>query len=194
MGEFVTAGHLGGYVAGGDPDTYCPALWNWLVQEYGVGSMLDVGCGDGATMDYFAELGCYVHGVDGVIQENPRILCWDYTHGPRLFFSRDLVWSCEFVEHVEEQYVSNFLATFECARLLLMTHAEPGQPGWHHVNCQPASYWINRIEEIGLSFDPELTMRTRSLATVGATPGNYYVKTGLAFIRTRAVEEKEIDV
>ena len=178
-GEFVTHGHLGGYVAGGDPDCVYPDLWGWLVNECDVKTVLDVGCGDGATIDAFAALGAVAVGIDGVRQDHPYIACHDFATGPAPgALDVDLVWSCEFVEHVEERYVDHFLTAFRRGRLLLMTHALPGQPGWHHVNCQNSAYWIENVEAAGFVHDAELTKQTRLLAGHG-----YYQRTGLAFRR-----------
>jgi len=75
------------------------------------------------------------------------------------------VWSCEFVEHVEERFADNFLAAFAKAeKCIALTYASPGQPGWHHVNCQPESYWIEKISAIGYRLDEALTHDARRLA------------------------------
>jgi hypothetical protein len=184
LGEFVTAGHLGGYVAGGDPATVYPELWDWLVDWQGVRSVIDVGCGDGVALRHFEGRGCRVRGIEGVPQEHPAIMRWDYTEGAYIpGEAYDLAWSCEFVEHVEEQYVPNFLATFRCARLVLMTHAEPDQPGHHHVNCRDAAYWQAHLETIGYELDLALTTATRNIAAVNENPWNHYRRSGLAFVK-----------
>lgn len=180
----VTEGHLGGYVPGGDDATFFPELWKWLVDELGVKSVIDVGCGDGQAMDVFREHGCEVMGVEGVAQDAPDIYQHDYTKGPFIPGGRfDLCWSCEFVEHVEERYTRDFLATFERANLVLMTHASPGQMGYHHVNCQTADYWVGAMAGLGYGLDHPLTAKTRSLARLNANPWNHYVRSGLAFRR-----------
>jgi len=79
--------------------------------------------------------------------------------------SYDLVWSCEFVEHVEAQYADNFLAVFsKAAKCVAITYASPGQPGWHHVNCQPEEYWIQKLSKIGFVLDEALTQEARGFA------------------------------
>lgn len=178
--------HLGGYIVGGDDATYYPHLWEWLVAERGVKSMVDVGCGEGHALDWFARMGCRVFGIDGVYQDHGDVEQHDYATGPLTkipggFF--DLAWSCEFVEHVEERYVPNFLSTFRAARMVLMTHAEPGQQGHHHVNCQPSSYWQGAMAAIGYALSEELTIQTRALAAMNPNPYNHYARSGLAFIR-----------
>jgi hypothetical protein len=32
-----------------------------------------------------------------------------------------------------------------------MTHATPGQGGYHHVNEQPSGYWIEKMREAGFT-------------------------------------------
>lgn len=180
----VKAGHLGGYLQGGDPDTIYPELWAWLVETWEVRSVVDIGCGDGCALRHFRELGCTVLGVEGVPQEDEDIWQHDYTSGP-LAWTRafDLAWSAEFVEHVEEAYLPNYMATFQHARYALITHAEPGAPGWHHVNCRSADYWKGVFAGAGFEFDESLTAMTRMLAACNTSVFNHYRRSGLAFRR-----------
>ncbi len=181
-------GHLGGYipasntptpsglnVENGDPATWSPQLWHWIFDALGVRSVLDVGCGEGHCARFFAGLGCQVLGVDGSVKARRDSVIpqchevHDFVSGPfqppRSF---DLVWSCEFVEHVEEKYASHFLTTFRSSsRFIMMTYAAPGQPGWHHVNCRPADYWIEKLAAIGYTLDTRLTKQSRQLAEEG---------------------------
>ncbi len=187
MTEFVTEGHLGGYIRGGDPATYYEVLWTWLVNDYGVRSVIDVGCGEGHALKFFRDLGCAVIGIDGVAQEDPAIIQHDYTEAAWPLDVHvehpDLVWSCEFVEHVEERFMLNFLLTFAHAETVLMTHAETGQQGHHHVNCQSADYWKGAMAAIGYEFDPWLSTLTRELASENTNPHNHFIRSGLAFKR-----------
>lgn len=190
MTEFYVddkAPHLGGYIVGGDESTMYPELWEWLVRDHLVHSVIDVGCGEGWALRYFERMGCAVLGIDGVPQEHPRIIKHDYTMGPWPVNVHveppDLVWSCEFVEHIDEIYVPNFLETFKQAPLVMMTHAEPGQMGHHHVNCQTADYWRGVMAAIGYRLDYGLTVQTRTLASLNQNPYNHFARSGLAFIR-----------
>jgi SAM-dependent methyltransferase len=192
----MTDGHLGGYVVGGDRATYYPGLWDWLVDTWEVRSVIDIGCGEGHALRYFRDQGCRVIGVDGIEQDDRDVVTHDYATGPWSIYDEDgattsldglaefdLVWSCEFVEHVEERYVPNFLATFACARYVLMTHGEPGQPGWHHVNNQPADYWKGALAAVGYQFDETLTAQARGFASMNTDPYNHFRRSGLAFRR-----------
>lgn len=162
--------HLGGYIHGGDYHTYMNEIWDWMIDN-GVKSVIDVGCGEGYSTKYFYDHGCKVLGIEGginaynnnVIKEH--IVLHDYTKGSYITDDTyDAIWSCEFVEHVEEKYMSNFLDTFLCADKIFMTHANIGQDGYHHVNCKPEQYWISNIENIGFKFNKELSVYLRSIS------------------------------
>lgn len=194
MTEFVIDRHLGGYIKDGDPATFYPELWRWLVEDYGVRSVVDVGCGEGHALQFFRDLDCKVKGIDGIQQDDPSIFRWDYSrlewphygdlsNNPPGGWKFDLAWCCEFVEHVEERYIPNFLATFQCADLVLMTHAFPGQPGHHHVNLQEPNYWKGVMAAIGYEHDDVLTAATRELASENKSPWNHFLRSGMAFRR-----------
>lgn len=181
---FVTDGHLGGYVEGGDPDTWYPNLWAWFLDTLGIDSVLDVGCGDGAALRWWGSEVARAEGVDGVDQGGYPIFTHDYTTGPwQSGYTYGLVWSCEFVEHVEERFVDNFLETFKAGRYVAMTHAQPGQPGWHHVNCQPSDYWVRALDAIGYDLLEDTTAIARAVAATDEAPINYFKQTGLVFGR-----------
>lgn len=181
--------HLGGYRISGDIATTFPDLWIWLVNDHKVESVIDVGCGDGVAVRFFETLlPGSVFGVDGVKQPADNILQHDFTKGHfscvnAKYTQVDLCWSVEFVEHVEEKFIPNFLETFRCAKTVLMTHAMPGQAGHHHVNLRTPAYWIGVMAAIGYRLDEELTKKTRDLAGLNKSPHNHFVRSGLAFVR-----------
>lgn len=165
--------HLGGYIVGisnvGDPNTYATEVWDWMI-ENGIKSVLDVGCGQGHSTKYFLDKGIIALGIEGgknAIATSPvkeHIINHDYT---KLSYTTsieyDAVWCCEFVEHVEEKFLDNFLATFMCAKKVFMTHAVPNQEGYHHVNCKKSEYWIDKLNSIGFEYNEEVSMFLRSL-------------------------------
>ncbi|WP_204271255.1 hypothetical protein, partial [Escherichia coli] len=59
----------------------------------------------------------------------------DFTRAP-VVSAVDLVWCQEVAEHVAERYLDNFVRSLACGKVILMTHALPGQHGYHHVNCK----------------------------------------------------------
>ena len=141
--------HLGGNINGGDKGTFYPALWEWLVERYSIKTVLDVGCAEGHAMEQFSKLGCFVLGIDGLSQNIAKCKQFtkvhDLTKSPFLCEKVDLVWCCEVVEHIEEKFVDNVIKTLSNGKYIAMTCALPKQRGYHHVNCQPCSYWVNLL-------------------------------------------------
>jgi len=182
----VVSNGISGKFPHGDPTTWYPGLWAWTASTLNVRSVLDVGCGEGHCAAYFRELGCEVLGIDGSVQARDSSLVkechvlHDFNKEPFIpEKTYDLVWSCEFVEHVRDEHSGNFLKTFGfAARYVMMTFAEPGQLGWHHVNCQPAKYWIENVSALGFRYDAELTKSARKAAASG-----HFFARGLVFVR-----------
>jgi len=171
LGHMVCEGHLGGFFSEGDGGTYYPLMWAHLVRKHGIRSVLDVGCGRGYSALYFKSLGCHIKGIDGSQEAQATNLLGedfvlaDYAVAPSSIQTEfDLVWSCEFVEHVEERFMKNYLRDFRRGRFLAMTFAGPGQPGHHHVNCRPAEYWIRVMYSQGFDYLPEETAELREYA------------------------------
>ncbi len=185
--------HLGGYIRGGDPSTYFPHLWTWLCKgddhspSPRVRSVLDIGCGEGHSLRFFRDLGCEVLGVDGIAQSDPDIEQHDFAKGawyPPRDKKFDLVWCCEFLEHVEEKYATNYSTALQAGRIILATHAFPGQGGHHHVNLRNQEYWEGFFAAIGFQLDDELTFRARSYASKDLSPWNHFLRGGMAFRRS----------
>lgn len=153
--------HLGGHFGNSNVDE---ATLDYLIARFAIRTMLDVGCGPGGQIDAAERRGLTVWGVDGdPYVARPNVIIHDYTTRPLSFTQPvDLVWSMEFVEHVEAAYVNNFLDTFARGRVLFLTAAPPGFPGWHHVNCQPESYWIDLLARHGWICDHEATQWVRA--------------------------------
>lgn len=174
--------HLGGYVPGGDEATWFPDLWEWAVKEFDVRFVLDIGCGEGHSTRFFKKLGCQADGIDGAMSYPPIILQHDYTKGPYLpHIVYDMVWCCEFLEHVEEKYLPYVVPSFLNARIVMITHAEPGQAGHHHVNCREPEYWKGFFAGIGYTFQPGLTLVARAQAAINPSPWNHFVRSGMVF-------------
>ena len=85
------------------------------------------------------------------------------------------------VEHIEPQYVEYLLRTLINGSVLIMTHAEPGQDGHHHVNCQTQGYWVDAMESVGFGLLPDDTVRVRKLAT--SEQAHHMARSGLVFGR-----------
>jgi SAM-dependent methyltransferase len=170
-GTMIQEGHLGGFIDLGDGGTYYPYMWSYLVKTYNIKSVLDIGCGRGYSALYFKSLGCNVTGIDGskqAFEDNvikDTFVHHDYTLGSSSVTGEyDLGWSCEFVEHVEEKYLPNFMQDFQKCNYIAMTFAGVGQAGHHHVNCNTQDYWIKTLKDYGFDYQQEDTETLRRWA------------------------------
>lgn len=178
-------GHLGGHAWVTHLDTGC---LNYMINQFNIKTMVDIGCGPGGQVELAQSLGLIAEGVDGddrVLQLNPEIIICDFTKDVYAVKTYDLGWSCEFLEHVEEQYQPNYMKTFQCCKYVIATFAPRGKPGYHHVNCQSAGYWIDVFERYGFLFDPSITNTIRSSSTMQR---NFVREHGLFFTNQNYME------
>lgn len=174
--------HVGGNMRAGDPYTYTPRAWEYLIDRFAVSSALDLGSGGGYAGMFLHKRGVRVVCVDGLAENISKALYptiqHDLTTGAVETYV-DLVHCQEVVEHVEERYVENIIDTFLSGRIIVFTHALPGQGGYHHVNLQPPAYWINHMNAKGCVLLEADTARVRELAKLDG--GVYLHATGLVF-------------
>lgn len=160
--------HLGGHKHRTHVDV---GVLNYAIDEFGVASMLDLGCGPGGMVYAAKSLGLDVIGVDGdftLIREDPALfITHDYTTGPYIPSKKyDMVWCNEFIEHVEKQYEVNWITTMQSAKYVFCTYSEPDTPGHHHVNCEPLSYWVSLFEKFGFAYLEQETNLARLASTM----------------------------
>jgi len=136
----------------------------YLKEKYNIQSMLDVGCGPGDMVQIANDRGIDAWGVDGDFtlqysrELKDKIIVHDFCTGPApIEKTFDLCWSVEFLEHVEEKYVPNFMDAFNKCSYVLCTAAPPGQAGYHHVNCRDLEYWTGVFGEYGFEYDADET-------------------------------------
>lgn len=161
----TTPPHLGGAYEQGDGNTIMEDVWGYLLVRYEVKSVLDIGCGYGHAIKWFSEHGlCNVKGIEGwdeAVKGNlmpAHIVQHDFTTGPAPIAQPfDLIWSAEFLEHVEEKYIPNYMPAFQLARHVVITHAEPGQAGHHHVTLKTTAWWVKKFAEYGFEWDEKET-------------------------------------
>jgi cyclopropane fatty-acyl-phospholipid synthase-like methyltransferase len=161
--------HLGGHE--GETHVDDGAL-SYAIDKFNIRSMIDIGCGPGGMLELAMDKGLIVWGVDGddkVVRSDKildRFYKHDYSIGPYIPSRFDLGWSVEFVEHVDKPYMPNFLETFKVCHYVIMTHALPGQPGHHHVNCMPQEYWFGVMEAINFELMVDETNEMRHASTM----------------------------
>lgn len=180
--------HLGGNVVEGDPFTFSPRVWDYMISRFALNSVLDLGCGRGYSSAYFYRKGLHVLAVDGLPENIEHsvfpALQVDLTQSS-VNCKVDLVHCQEVVEHIEEKYLDNLIRSLACGKIILMTHAVPGQEGYHHVNLQPTEYWINNLASYNCHVLEEDTTRVRAIASQEGA--SYLAATGLVLAnRNRA--------
>ena len=175
--------HLGGNILGGDPNSWHPFVWMYLIYKFSPSSIFDMGCGEGHLMSYFHDKGINVYGSDGLLQNKKsspnRIRDYmqihDYNKGAMEPVPVDMTISCEFVEHIEAKYIKNIMPQFRSSKVVVFTHAVAGQDGYHHVNCQDDGYWIRLMILKGFRYEKTSTTLARVIA------GDSHWKTILIF-------------
>ena len=133
-------------------------------------TLLDVGCGSGALLEWVKGRGVEVRGLE--LSEAALELCRarglnverfdlekDVLEDPRRY---DVVVSMEVAEHLPERVADRYIELLcRVAPRIVFTAAPPGQGGTDHVNEKPREYWVTRFERKGFRAQPELEKRWR---------------------------------
>ncbi len=59
----------------------------------------------------------------------------------------------------------------------MITHATPGQGGYHHVNEQSVTYWLKNLKKAGFKLEPEVTLLAREKSI-----NYFFLRSGLVFV------------
>eukprot|EP01084_Bolivina_argentea_P274326 467554_1 len=202
--------HLGGFFAN-DTNSYETQMWLWAIKKFKIRSILDVGCGLGYSTLFFVNhplierVLCIEGSTDAIehsLVQNITIQ-HDYTLGeywPKQTF--DMLWSVEFLEHIDEKYQTYYMSTFKKAKLLFVTASIQG--GWNHVNVRKIKdYWIPVFESYGFIYLENITQQARincpgyswqlkysyhNLKTNGDRKMPYFYYTGMVFLNSLFLE------
>jgi SAM-dependent methyltransferase len=121
-------------------------------------SVLDVGCGRGAWLRAFREIGVdFIQGLDGdyvgrdaLLIPSESFVSADLAKLTKLPGNYDLAVCLEVIEHLSSQAGRNIVtALTEAAHVILFSAAVPGQIGTGHVNGQWPEYWRQLFETRG---------------------------------------------
>ena len=157
----------------------------FLKKQLSVKSMMDVGCGTGGQVYAARKNGIEAFGVEGDSSlkfDKPWFFIHDFTKGHFACERRfDLVWSVEFLEHVEEKYQHFYMSLFQSAKIVVCTAAPPGKHGYHHVNCRSLDYWIKTFKKYGFAFD---AINTELLKKHSSMMREFMQETGMLFVKT----------
>ena len=186
-----TPEHLGGHLNRTNTDE---PLLRYVKDRFKIETMLDIGCGPGGMKEIANGMGIDWYGVDGdttVIENTDYSLVHDFTFGEaKIDKTFDLIWCTEFLEHIEEKYVPNYMPLFEKGKMAVVTAAPPGWPGHHHVNCREESYWVDIFKNYGLRFNEQLTNEFKTISKMNPIAGyqmgdrkNFFKRAGMVFLK-----------
>jgi len=131
-----------------------------LYSDLAISSVLDIGCGQGAWLSVWNDIGIEdITGVDGdyvnrqhLLIANNHFQAADLSKPFNLERRFDLVQSLEVAEHLPpfsaEQFVDHLCLHGD---LIFFSAAPPGQGGDHHVNERPYEYWRQIFKRHGYS-------------------------------------------
>jgi 2-polyprenyl-3-methyl-5-hydroxy-6-metoxy-1,4-benzoquinol methylase len=123
-----------------------------------VNSVIDVGCGHGAWLHEWRNLGVTdILGIDGDYVDKRRLVIpadrfiqHDLSQPLMLNRRFDLVQSLEVGEHIAQERADVFVESLVAhGDVILFSAAVPGQGGEFHVNEQPCAYWRDKFASHG---------------------------------------------
>ena len=134
-------------------------------------SLLDIGCGKAGVVFHSIHLGMHAVGIEGdpssIPVDCPFVYQVDYRKSSSSLLQRfDIGYSCEFLEHVPEMYMDNYMKDFRKCRYILVTAAPPGWGGVGHVNEQAEPYWVKSFQKYGFEFLEEETALIRGISEI----------------------------
>ena len=123
--------------------------------------VIDVGCGTGALLESFRNLGCETCGLEysdaGLAYCHKRKLAVRKFNLEKELTSDagyDLATSFEVAEHLAPWAADRYVALLcQFSPRVVMSAAPPGQGGVDHINEQPQFYWIEKFNRCNYSFD-----------------------------------------
>ena len=182
--EMELPSYLGGHLEKTHIDG---GVLRFMKNAYGVTSMLDIGCSTGGMVRLAQELEMKAEGIEGDwtlenYWDRLTIHCHDFHDGPceGLQDEYDLAWCVEFLEHVDEAYIANYMVAFERCRFAICTVAPPGAVNAHHFNLKEPLYWQKLFADYGFVYDEHVTQKIRR---VSAMTKPFMQKTGMFFKR-----------
>tara|TARA_R100001129_G_scaffold141473_1_gene102694 strand:+ start:214 stop:753 length:540 start_codon:yes stop_codon:yes gene_type:complete len=175
--------HLGGH--GGNTWVDEGAV-TFLAKKFEIKNMLDIGCGPGGMKKIALDNNIHWVGIDGDISvEQDGVIIHDFTKNSIEEIGYfDLGWSVEFLEHVEEKYMPNYMSAFRKCKHVMCTAAPIGWGGHHHVNEQSQEYWVEKFKNYGFTYDPEVSNLVKENSTMRKKHGKSFIeRTGMYFRR-----------
>ncbi len=159
--------------------------FRYLAEHDRPGSALQIGCGPGAYLKFFASHGTeHIRGVDSIDEKFGYLAAGEYIQADaaeplELRETFDLVLCLDVIEHIpavsEKVLVDNIVG--HAKNSIVFSSARPGQSGSDPINSRPISHWLELFASNG--WYPSLfdSLALRSLSTFPSFRGNLVVFT-----------------
>lgn len=161
--------HPNGYWIGDTKHFFDKPLATELISVFKGHSVVDLGCGNGSYVNFLANKGIDIKGVDG----NPIVCHYPLCSVADLAKELDLgvfdwVLSLEVGEHIPKQHEDQFIENVHKHNTLgvVISWAIKGQAGQGHVNCQNNAYIKDRFKTLGYTNDVALETNLRRVASL----------------------------
>lgn len=181
--------HLGGHINITNLEI---GTFTYLNETYNLKSFLDIGCGTGGMVELANKNNLLARGLEGddiaIKKSNVSNLITKIDFSKEKYDNQldieffDLGYSSEFLEHVDEKYIDNYMTAFKRCKYIIITAAPPKWPGHHHVNCKDHEYWIRKFNKYRFYHYPYESMKCRINSTM-----NIHKKNSKQFIKHRAL-------
>jgi len=142
----------------------CDFTLKYFREKYNCRSLLDIGAGRGLNCAWAQQYHEYeAVGIEAdPVLSNPvhdNIIQHDFVKDGVKQFDRtfDLGWSVATSEHIDASGADAYVQTFLACRWIVFTWCNPGYGGYHHVNEQYQSYWLERFQKYGFEYEPALS-------------------------------------
>jgi len=160
-------------------DTFVPS---YMASEFGISTLLDIGCSTGDMVRVFQSLGIDAEGIDGdkeLVYRN-NIKYHDLTFSPYPG-KWDAIWSVEVLEHLEKGFaLNNFFETIKYSKIVFCTASQDNSPSVH-VTIEPLYWWENEFKKYGFILDCERTSLIRKNSDMER---DFIRNTGMIYIRS----------
>ena len=148
-------------------------IGKYIVDVFGLKSILDLGCGIGSYLEGSSSAGCkdicgvelkYGNAKKYIVKSIfPYIKYGDVTKNINLKHKFDCVISFEVAEHINPNgtdiFVNNLVKYTN--KYIIFTAAPPGQPGRGHINLRKRNFWIKLIESKGVVYDEKIVKKCK---------------------------------
>lgn len=146
-----------------------------IITELRPTTVLDIGCGTGAALEYFAQCAIESVGIENskvaILKSKVSSSIVRFNLKQELCLGKrfDLVWCFEVIEHIHPRFEGNFLKTLtNHSDTIVLSAAQPGQGGRGHFNEQPPEYWVQKFRAMDYRLDTTFTDKLRSTGEIFA--------------------------